>query len=194
MALLKNHWLFCTFPWWRPEWQGRCVLWCVQASTPSFTTSTTHTHKTSENFTYRFVLGLLQFQSNLKNSKVTMLAFKRNEKLIFYFSWGTKKLVMLGISCHAWCRGSTLVEIWVNLSLWLCPFIHPHTAKTILKDQLLASNLTEWLLHAVSGSIELVSIYYEVSLHTEITIHHPPHNSIQLHWAWSKEPAQTLAC
>jgi len=33
----------------------------------------------------------------------------------------------------------------------------------------------------VSGFIELVSIYYENNLHTVITIHHLPHNSINLH-------------
>ena len=36
------------------------------------------------------------------------------------------------------------------------------------------SNLMKWLLHAVSGFIELVSSYYEENVNIVLTIHHPP--------------------
>ena len=38
---------------------------------------------------------------------------------------------------------------------------------------------TNLMVTAVSWFIELVTIYYEENLHTVITIHHPPHNSIK---------------
>ena len=57
----------------------------LQGSTPSLTTSSTHTHKTSKNFTYGFVLGPLQSQSTGQNTHLTsktvilaVLAFKKN--------------------------------------------------------------------------------------------------------------------
>ena len=45
-----------------------------------------------------------------------------------------------------------------------------------LQKLLVSTNL---MVTAVSGFIELVTIYCEENLHTVITIHHLPHNSIK---------------
>ena len=60
MALLKNHCLFYTFPWWQPEWQSRCILWCIQASTRQ-----QHTHTQDKWKIYIQICPgtILQFQS-----------------------------------------------------------------------------------------------------------------------------------